>query len=102
LGEKQYPRGVGDLNLDRGLSSDDAQRRLKEYGYNEVPEKKVNPLLKLAKKFWGVTPWMLELTVGMELALGKVIEACVIFGLLSFNAAVSYTRRRRRTARSPS
>jgi hypothetical protein len=44
------------LNLDRGLGSDDAQRRLKEYGYNEVPEKKVNPLLKLAKKFWGSPP----------------------------------------------
>jgi H+-transporting ATPase len=90
LGEKQHPHGVGDLNLDRGLSPDEIQRRLKEYGYNEVPEKKVNPLLKPAKKFWGVTPWMLEFTVAMELVLGKMIEAYVIFGLLVFNAAVSY------------
>ena len=90
MGEKQHPHGVGDLNLDRGLSPDEIQRRLKEYGYNEVPEKKVNPLLKLAKKFWGVTPWMLEFTVAMELVLGKMIEAYVIFGLLVFNAAVSY------------
>jgi H+-transporting ATPase len=90
LGEKQHPHGIGDLNLDRGLSPDEIQRRLKEYGYNEVPEKKVNPLLKLAKKFWGVTPWMLEFTVAMELVLGKMIEAYVIFGLLVFNAAVSY------------
>jgi H+-transporting ATPase len=90
LGEKEHPHGVGDLNLDRGLSLDEIRRRLEEYGYNEVPEKKVNPLLKLAKKFWGVTPWMLELTVGMELFLGKMIEAYVIFGLLVFNAAVSY------------
>jgi H+-transporting ATPase len=90
LGEKQHLHGVGDLNLDRGLSPDEIQRRLKEYGYNEVPEKKVNPLLKLAKKFWGVTPWMLEFTVAMELVLGKMIEAYVIFGLLVFNAAVSY------------
>ena len=90
MGEKQHLHGVGDLNLDRGLSPDEIQRRLKEYGYNEVPEKKVNPLLKLAKKFWGVTPWMLEFTVAMELVLGKMIEAYVIFGLLVFNAAVSY------------
>jgi len=49
--------------LDSGLTSEEAQRKLAEYGPNEVPEKKINPLLHFTKKFWGLTPWMLEFTV---------------------------------------
>ncbi len=36
-------------------------RRLDEYGTNEVPERRANPLRKFGKKFWDVTLWMLEL-----------------------------------------
>lgn len=48
--------GVGSVN---GLSSEEAEKRISEYGYNEVPEKKPNLILKFAAKFWGLTPWML-------------------------------------------
>ena len=40
------------LSLDSGLTSEEVQRKLAEYGPNEVPEKKINPLLRFAKKFW--------------------------------------------------
>ena len=73
-----------------GLSEEEARGRLAEYGFNEIEEKKHNSLWVLAKKFWGLTPWMLEVTIVLELALGKTLEAYVITGLLCFNAAVSY------------
>jgi len=76
--------------VESGLTPEEAKKRLAEYGYNEVPEKKTNPLLRLATKFWGLTPWMLELTAAMEWALGKYLEAYVIIILLIFNAAVSF------------
>ena len=77
-------------NIGDGLTSEEARSRLSEYGYNEVPEKKVNSILRFADKFWGVTPWMLELTVAMELLLGKYSEAYLIIGLIIFNAVVSF------------
>ena len=38
-------------------------RRLTRYGYNELPEKKINPLLKFLSYFWGPIPWMIEVAV---------------------------------------
>jgi H+-transporting ATPase len=74
----------------RGLTPEEAKSRLSEYGPNEVPEKKTNSLVKFGRKFWGITPWMLELTVALEYALGKTLEAYFIAGLLVFNAVVGY------------
>ena len=34
-----------------GLTNSEAQRRLGQYGYNEIPEKKTNPLLKFFSYF---------------------------------------------------
>lgn len=77
-------------NVNEGLTQEEAAKRLGEYGPNEVPEKKRNPLLRFINKFWGLTPWMLEFTVALEWILGKYLEAYVIAILLIFNAAVSY------------
>jgi len=45
---------------EKGLSSSEAQNRLQQYGYNEIAEQKINPLLKLLSYFWGPIPWMIE------------------------------------------
>ena len=85
-----------DRNLDvcidivNGLSVEEAEKRLSEYGYNEVPEKKPNSILKFAKKFWGLNSWMLEFTIVLEWIFGKYLEAYVIIALLVFNAIVSF------------
>jgi H+-transporting ATPase len=76
--------------LEKGLSLEEVRKRIGEYGYNEVPEQRVNPFIKFAKKFWGITPWMLEITIIMEWILGKYLEAYIIIGLLFFNAVVSF------------
>ena len=50
-----------------GLISEDAQSRLRQYGPNELPEEKVNPLLKFLSYFWGPIPWMIEAAVILPL-----------------------------------
>jgi H+-transporting ATPase len=72
-----------------GLTSDEARRRLLEYGTNAVAEKKAHLMVEVLGKFWAPVPWMLEVTVVLELALGKFLEAGVIAVLLVFNASLS-------------
>ncbi|MGA2337609.1 MAG: cation-transporting P-type ATPase [Terriglobales bacterium] len=40
-----------------------AQKRLTQYGPNEIEGKKTNPFLKFLTYFWGPIPWMIEAAV---------------------------------------
>lgn len=43
-----------------GLTQAEAQKRLTQYGPNELVEKKTNSFLKFLTYFWGPIPWMIE------------------------------------------
>ncbi len=81
-----------ETNIVTGLETQEVKRRLVEYGYNEVPEKKVSFWARLGKRFWGIVPWMLEATAIITLILGKYPQALVIVFLLFFNAGMSLWR----------
>ena len=81
-----------ETNLDKGLKSVEVQKRRTQYGYNEVPEKKVSFWARLGKRFWGIVPWMLEATAIVTLILGKYPQTLVIVFLLLFNAGMSLWR----------
>lgn len=78
-----------------GLTSGQAAERLQQFGANTIAETKGNPLLVFLKKFWAPIPWMLEITILLELYLGKNVEAIVIAALLVFNAILSFTQENR-------
>ncbi|MEL9914725.1 MAG: plasma-membrane proton-efflux P-type ATPase [Thermoplasmatales archaeon] len=78
-----------------GLSTEEAKLRLAKYGPNEVPEKKKNPVGEFLKRFWGLTPWMLELTIVFSFLIHKMINVYIISGLLVVNAIIGYTQEER-------
>ncbi len=73
----------------RGLTAAEAARRLAQFGPNRIPEPRRHPLLAFAAKFWAPVPWLLELTVVLELGLGRSADAVIVGLLLAFNAALS-------------
>ncbi len=79
---------AADVGLQKGLTSDEARRRLEKFGPNAMPDTSVHPLRMAVEKFWAPVPWMLEAAIVLELALGKYVEAAIIAGLLAFNAAL--------------
>ncbi len=75
-----------------GLTAAEAQQRLKQFGPNVIPERRVHPLMTLLGKFWGPIPWLLEITIVLQVLLGRDPEALVIALLLGANAGISFVQ----------
>ncbi len=73
-----------------GLSVAEAKKRIQEYGYNEIPEKKANPLLKFLKYFWGPIPWMIEAAAILSAYIRHWEDVWIITALLLLNAVVGF------------
>ncbi|OHB63679.1 MAG: plasma-membrane proton-efflux P-type ATPase, partial [Planctomycetes bacterium RBG_13_60_9] len=73
-----------------GLSQAEAQKRLIQYGPNEIEEKKTNPLLKFLTYFWGPIPWMIEVAVILSALVRHWPDFFIILILLVANALVGF------------
>ena len=73
-----------------GLSQAEAQKRLAQYGPNEIAEKKTNPFLKFLTYFWGPIPWMIEGAVILSGVVRHWADFFIIFLLLVSNAVVGF------------
>lgn len=76
--------------LSTGLTSEEARSRLEKFGPNAIPDTTLHPLRRAFAKFWAPVPWMLEVAFLLEIARGRYVEAAIIMGLLSFNAALGF------------
>ena len=73
-----------------GLTLEEARQRLKEYGYNEIPEKRASPFLKFLSYFWGPIPGMIEIAVILSAVVGHWADFGIILVLLVMNAVVGF------------
>jgi len=73
-----------------GLSQAEAQRRLAQYGSNEIAEKKTNLFLKFLTYFWGPIPWMIEAAIILSALARHWPDFIIILILLLANAVVGF------------
>jgi H+-transporting ATPase len=73
-----------------GLADDEAQRRLDQYGPNEIPEKTVSPVLAFLLRFWGPIPWMIEIAAILSAVVHHWTDFAIIGVLLIMNAIVGF------------
>jgi H+-transporting ATPase len=73
-----------------GLSQAEAQKRLTQYGPNEIEEKEPNPYLKFLTYFWGPIPWMIEAAVILSAVARHWPDFGIILLLLLANAVVGF------------
>lgn len=73
-----------------GLSHDEAQKRLAQYGPNQIEEKEENLILKFLSYFWGPIPWMIEIAVLLSGVVRHWPDFFIILILLISNALVGF------------
>ena len=77
-----------------GLTESEVERHLQIFGFNEVTEKRSNPVLAFLKRYWGPMPWLLELAIVLSVVLKHYLEAGIIFALLTINTVIGQIQAR--------
>ncbi|MCY0868331.1 MAG: cation-translocating P-type ATPase [Desulfurococcus sp.] len=75
----------------KGLSSEEAARRLGEYGFNEiVVEEKVSPWMLLLGQFKSPLIILLLFATGLSMVIGELIDAIVIIAIVIASAVLGF------------
>jgi Ca2+-transporting ATPase len=78
---------------EKGLSEEEAKRRLQEFGPNELVERKrVTPLQIFLGQFKDVFVIMLLIAIGISVAIGEIIDASTIGAIVVLNAVVGFVQ----------
>jgi len=86
-----FPAPAADIALssaETGLSAAEAARRLEQFGPNAVVEEHIGVARRILRHFWAPVPWMLEVTIALQLAIGERVEALMVATLLIANVAL--------------
>jgi len=73
-----------------GLDEAEAQKRLDQYGTNELSEQKENAFLHFISYFWGPIPWMIEIAGILSALVHHWTDFTIIVVLLLFNGMVEF------------
>jgi H+-transporting ATPase len=73
-----------------GLTTEQAEAYQKDHGFNEITEKRQNPILKLLSYFWGPIPIMIEVAAILSLLVHHYTDFIIIIVLLLMNTGVGF------------
>lgn len=74
----------------KGLTGEEAIRRLEEYGPNKLPEESRNAFLVYLSYMWNPLSWAMEAAAIIAIALLDYADFALIVALLLVNATISY------------
>lgn len=84
-----------ETNEEDGLQEIEADKRLKQFGPNQIPAGRTPAGFLFLKKFWGITPWMLEAVMLMAFFRRQTLDGVMVTALLFFNAVLGFFEEQR-------
>ena len=84
---------LGDLETDphKGLSEDEAERRLQKYGHNELKkEEKISPFILFLNQFKNILILILLIAIVLSALVGEVVDAAIIGIIVVFCAVLGF------------
>lgn len=95
--ELDYESALSGLETDsqKGLSSEEASRRLTQYGLNEIEQHEESLWHRLFRRFWGPIPWMIEVAALLSALVQKWEDFIIILVMLLVNAGLDFFQEHR-------
>jgi H+-transporting ATPase len=78
-----------------GLSAPEVEERQRQYGLNEISEKKPHAILKFLGFFWGPIPLMIEAAAAIAVVIRRWDDFYIILAMLLLNAGVGFWQRQK-------
>ena len=79
----------------QGLSQAEAERRLQQYGRNEIEEREEPLWHRVFRRFWGPIPWMIEVAAILSAVVQKWDDFVIISIMLLINAGLDFFQEHR-------
>ena len=83
------------VKAESGLSSQDAEERLEQFGANEIEEKEEALWHRIFRRFWGPIPWMIEIAAFLSALVQKWEDFIIISIMLLVNVALDFFQEHR-------
>ena len=83
------------VSAESGLSSEEAQERLEQFGANEIEEKEESLWHRIFRRFWGPIPWMIEIAAFLSALVQKWDDFIIISIMLLVNVALDFFQEHR-------
>ena len=82
-----------ETDVARGLKGEEAEERRRRFGPNVLPEaRRGGPLLRWRRQFHHPLIYVLLAAAAVTLALGEVVDASVILGVVLVNAVIGFVQ----------
>ena len=90
-------QSLAELHADpqRGLSQQEAQKRLERYGPNAIEEQTEPVWHRIFRRFWGPIPWMIEVAALLSALVQKWEDFAIIITMLLVNAGLDFLQEHR-------
>ncbi len=82
-----------DTDMHRGLTGDEAKKRLEKYGYNELKkEEKISPFTLLISQFKNTLIIILLIAVVLSALIGEMVDSAIILVIVIFCAVLGFVQ----------
>ena len=79
----------------RGLAGEEVERRLREFGPNEIEEREEPLWHRIFRRFWGPIPWMIEIAAVLSALVQKWEDFTIILIMLLVNGLLDFFQEHR-------
>jgi len=81
---------AAETSAENGLSSEEAQRRLRKFGANELPKKRANAFELFLRQFTGPLVLILLAASVVSAFLGELTDAVIIIAIVAFSGIIGF------------